>query len=519
MTRLSYRISKGIRPIVAPHLIDKNTAQVAENVNLESGEIRPWDNELFKESLNERNEDVLSIYYYLSTYWFEFNATVDIVESPVTGDTAFRRYYTGEAIPKKTNLSEATTGSGTYPINWFPMQVPAPIVAPTAGAPGAGGTGDARDVSYIWTVKTSWGEEGQPSDPSNIVAPTQGQAVALSAMTLVWQSGTAYVLDSWVVPTALDDHVYKCVTAGTSGGAEPHFGTCTTIGNTITDGTVTWMCVEKGILFDSGAVKTIYRANTGTTGFVWSLLATISMAATTYSDTITDDNLEATVLPSSDWNAPLDTLINLVSISGGFNAGSVGKDIYFSEPYFPHTFPDKYRISLPYTVIALASIGNTLVALTDGHPYIIYGTHPDSMTPKRLADPRACSSKTGVVNFPGGILYPSEFGYEWIDGTKRQSITKEFFTKKEWANYYPGTIKAAFQNDKLFVFYSYGGNEGGLVINFNKGIISTLDFTTTALYVDPATEKLYYLKQETEKRLLEDGSFRLTEAGDYRLLE
>ncbi len=512
--------------MVAAHLLDRAAAQIAQNVNMESGEIRPWDNEVLNLSLNERDENVLSIYYYLSSYWFEFNATVDVVESPVLGDTTYRRYYTGEAIPKKTNQAEATTGSGAYPINWFPLQVPAPIVAPTAGSPGAGGSGDARDVAYVWTVKTAWGEEGQPSPASSIVAPTQGQAVALSAMTLAWQSGTAYSLDSWVVPTTLASHVYKCTVAGTSAGSEPDFGYYTTIGETFTDGTATWMVVDKGILFDSGAVKSIYRANTGTTGYQYQLLATIAMSATTYSDTTIDADLEATILPSADWNAPPDTLINITSISGGFFAGSVGKDVYFCEPFQPHAWPTGYIVSLPYTVIALASIGNSCIALTDGHPYVIYGTHPDSMTPKRLLDPRACSSKTGVVNFPGGVLYPSEFGYEWIDGTTRKTITKDIFTKKEWANYYPSTIKAAFQNDKLFAFYSSGGNEGGIVFNFNKGTVTTLDFYPTALYVDPATEKLYYSKPSTEVRLKENGTTypsrtnaRLTEAGDYRLLE
>lgn len=525
MTRLHYRIRQGIRPMVAEHLLEREAAQIAENVNMESGEIRPWDNELLNDNLNERDENVLTIYYYLSTYWFEWNATVDVVESPVLGDTESRRYYTGDGIPKKTNQDEATTGSGAYPITWFPLQVPIPVHAPTAGSPGAGGSGDARDVSYLWTVKTSWGEEGPPSPASDIVSPTQEQAVALSAMTLVWQAAQAYVTDSWVIPTSIASHVYKCTVAGTSAGTEPVFEEYTTIGDTFTDGTVTWMVVDKGILYDSGGVKNIYRANTGTTGFQWQLLTTIAMAATTYSDTIADADLEATILPSLAWDSPPEGLINITFVSGGFFAGSVGKDVYFSEPFQPHSWPD-YRIPLPFTVTAIKSIGNSVIVMTDGNPYIIYGTHPDSMTPKRLPDPRACSSKTGVVEFPGGVLYPSEFGYEVINGTTRQTITKDIFTNKEWADYYPSTMKAAFQNDRLFVFYSSGDNEGGLIFNFNKGIVTTLDFYATAIYVDPATEKLYYVKPVTEVLLLEGGTTYpsrtnsvLLESGDKLLLE
>jgi len=522
MAKINYTLFRGIRPLLASHLIGENQAITAENSKIESGELRPWYNEQYTDHLTIR-ESVLTLYRYISdSYWFEWSADVDIVESAISGDTADKRYYTGDGIPKKTNRTEALTGSGAYPINFYPMGAPVPVHAPIAGAPGAGGTGEARDVAYVWTVVTSWGEEGPPSEPSNVVSPTQGQAVALSNMTLVWQAAQAYTTGSWIIPSVLGDYVYKCVSAGTSGGAEPEWGQ--TVDGDTTDGTVTWRCYKKGILYDSGGVKNIYRTNTGDITSDWQLLTSISMASTTHNDTSTDDDLEATILPSSDWDPPPDGLTGLVAVSGGFNAGFVGKDLYLSEPYYPHAWP--YRYALESTIIGLGTIGNAVVVITEREPVIFNGSHPDSMTPKKLPDPRSCVSKRGILSFKGGVVYPSRNGLEWIDGTSRRTLTQDHYSKDEWANVYPTTFNAAYHNDCYFGFFSSGGNEGCVVINLITGEITTLDFYTAAVYVEPTTDKMYYIKTYDEVRLLENGTTypsrtnaRLTEAGDYRLLE
>ena len=54
-----------------------------------------------------------------------------------------------------------------------------------------------------------------------------------------WTASTAYAVDQFVVPTTYNGHVYRVVSAGSSGGAAPTWPAGT---NTIvTDGTVTWM--------------------------------------------------------------------------------------------------------------------------------------------------------------------------------------------------------------------------------------------------------------------------------------
>jgi hypothetical protein len=56
-----------------------------------------------------------------------------------------------------------------------------------------------------------------------------------------WEASTAYGLGQRVVPPALNGYVHECTDDGTSDSGAPTWPT--TIGGTVTDGTVTWTCV------------------------------------------------------------------------------------------------------------------------------------------------------------------------------------------------------------------------------------------------------------------------------------
>jgi len=58
-----------------------------------------------------------------------------------------------------------------------------------------------------------------------------------------WVASTAYSLGDTAEPTVDNTYRYKVTTAGTSGGTEPTWPT--SIGSTVVDGTVTWVCISK----------------------------------------------------------------------------------------------------------------------------------------------------------------------------------------------------------------------------------------------------------------------------------
>lgn len=81
-----------------------------------------------------------------------------------------------------------------------------------------------------------------------------------------WQATTAYTSGQYVVPTTFASisgsvgRVFKCTTAGTSGGSQPTWPT--TAGGTVTDGSVTW--TEVSNLFAAGTFTGAEPSTSGT---------------------------------------------------------------------------------------------------------------------------------------------------------------------------------------------------------------------------------------------------------------
>jgi len=71
------------------------------------------------------------------------------------------------------------------------------------------------------------------------MAATLEYRLTLAGAT-TWAASTAYNQNDTVRPTTPNNYVYRCTVAGTSGSEEPTWPT--TIGETVSDGTVTWEC-------------------------------------------------------------------------------------------------------------------------------------------------------------------------------------------------------------------------------------------------------------------------------------
>jgi hypothetical protein len=503
---------------LAADLLAGNEAQTADNAKISDGQLRAWYQDLSQQLLTNTGT-VRTIYLYEDQYWLEWDADVDVVLGPIASDTTSRIYYTGDGIPKKSNLSLATTGTGEKPVTFYPLAVPSPKPAPTE-ALGAGGSGDPRNITYVWTIVSSWGEESIPSPASDVAAAKDGQTVNLSAMTMVWQASTSYALGESVYAVGDEGgtYLYKCVAAGVSGAYEPGWNQVQD-GDTL-DNAVTWRCFENNL-----TSKYIYRFNTGNQYGAYQYVASIAVSATTYADSILDANLGA-VLGSTDYDPPPDGLTGLTYLSNGIMLAFLGKDLYVSEAYRPWAWPIAYILSLDFAIKSIVSTGSTAVVTTEGNPYTVSGVSPSSITTSKISQTVACVSKRSSRGYANSGIYACPNGLAMVNQEGVTIITQKHYSVDEWALLYPTTMHGYIHDNQYFAFYSYLGTEGGFVFDLLTGDLTELDFYADACFVDPQTDKLYYMRQWDEVLLQEDGiaypsrtNALLLEGGDNILLE
>lgn len=85
---------------------------------------------------------------------------------------------------------------------------------------------------------------------------------AANSWTTQRANSTAYTVGDVVRPASANGYVYQATTAGTSGGSVPTYPTV--IGQTVTDGGVTWACVGRGVLLIDAADPSWTTVNPGT---------------------------------------------------------------------------------------------------------------------------------------------------------------------------------------------------------------------------------------------------------------
>lgn len=486
---------------MAPDLIGFDQAQTAENCNLNDGQLQPWYNYILTQ-LAVYKGIIKTIHLYESAYWLEWEADIDIVPAPISGDTVSKFYYTGAGIPKKSNLTLATTGSGAMPLSYYPLSVPSPIAALTGAAnPPPAGSGDDRYVQYIWTIVTDWSEESYPSSVSNTVTAKNGEKVSLSGMSLIWVTGTAYSVNDVVFPTTDEggDYYYICTQAGTSGGSEPTWNEG--LNENTLDNTVIWKCFPNNL-----ASKRIYRLAVGDNYSSYKYLDAIDITETTYDDSTDDDDL-GELCPSlntddggasdEDWDSPPQNLQGIVYLGNGIIVGFVGKDIYACVPYRPWAWPIAYINSTPDDIVDITPVGEgTAIVSTEKGHHVLTGTSSASLTLGSLMSERRPNlSKRGTVSYGGGVIYPATDGLRIInsEGTN-QLLTQNYYDVKTWKSLYPATMHGIIHDNKYFGFYQSGSIEGGIVVDLISGNVTTLDFYTFATHVDPLTDTLYFLR-------------------------
>lgn len=319
----------------------------------------------------------------------------------------------------------------------YELAVPRPETAATATLDGSG-SGDVISRLYVYTWVTAYGEESEPSPASNAVD---------------WQPGYDVVLsDIEAVPT---------------------------------DRNITLM--------------RFYRSQTGTAGDGLYFIAERAAANTDFTDDIAIDDF-GELLPSTDYNTPVDTLTGLTAMWNGMMAGFSGKTLYFCEPYLPHAWPEKYALTVDYEIVALGVAGQSLIVMTKGLPYVASGTAPESMRLDRIESNLPCINTRGVVDLGYAIAYPTHEGLAVAKADGAIGIiTGAIFNPDDWRALAPASMVAGQVSGRYVASYRTLDNDGNPVVGTliievagDTAFLIRSDIEADAFFYDLETGFLYF---------------------------
>jgi hypothetical protein len=322
----------------------------------------------------------------------------------------------------------------------YDLAVPRPTTALTAALSGSG-SGDVATRIYVYTHVTSLDEETEPNPVSNAVD---------------WQPGYDVILSGF--------------------GAIPS---------------------GRGI-----NRQRIYRSQTGNYGTFFYLIAERAASTSDFTDNIPVDALQEP-LPSSGYNPPPDTMEGLIALPNGMMAAFDGRDLCFCEPYRPHAWPERYRLTLDVPIVGLGAMGTSVLVMTEGQPYMVSGTSPDSMQMLKIEQNLPCINARGIVDLGYAIAYPSHEGLIVARADGGFSIaTANLFNRDAWLAYSPADMIGAQISGRYAGFYEAtlpdGTLENGILLIDLAGasFLIRASVAARAVFYDISDGGLYYLAQD-----------------------
>lgn len=206
----------------------------------------------------------------------------------------------------------------------------------------------------------------------------------------------------------------------------------------------------------SWSKKYLYRTITGASGqTTYYRVGEVAIGTTTYADNasvMTDAVLANNlILESTTWAPPPVDLEGMVAMPNGFLIGFKGNQLYMSEPYHWHAWPEEYKQAVEAPIVGLGVFGQTCVVCTQAHPTTVTGATPANCSFTKSDTNEPCLSRGSIVSTTDGVIYASQNGLILVSSAGFNNITSQVITREQWiTRYTPQFLRAArYQNGYL----------------------------------------------------------------------
>lgn len=207
--------------------------------------------------------------------------------------------------------------------------------------------------------------------------------------------------------------------------------------------------------------------------------------------------------PSLLWSEPPAALRGLINLPNGMMAGFVSRDLYLCEPYRPYAWPESYINTLDYKIVGLGRMDTTLAVLTEGAPYFLQGSSPETMVVVKSDIEQSCVAKRSIVSMGGIVLYASPDGLIMLRPGGSDILTDGVFDRTTWQDLLgtsPETTFHAYGHDGKYIAFHRSITDTrvtpsvtytGFLVDLRSKQFVRHSFTCDCAYADPVNDALY----------------------------
>lgn len=413
---LMYRNFKGEVPRLDSHLLNGGYAELALDVNLWHGTVKPFREKLLCRAIKENTKSL----FYDNCCWKEFDKCVEFSRIQ---STCNRQVVTGlfpypatacsnECEPEWIRLGLPCPGSGPNVELLEPLKEPVQCYAENLIDSIAY---SRTSRTYVYTYVNKCCDEGQPSYPSEIIDVDDGGKVLLTGFNIPPAEYGVEKIRIYRLASGFDQ----------SNTSLEHV-----------------MIDEKQSLSEYFFVGEI-GVNDGV-----------------FTDTLMDVEL-GYVLESQAYTEPPKSLRGITKTSGNQFAGFYdGNKVRFSMNNYPHVWQEADELTLYDNIKALVPFNYDLIALTCGAIYLIepikdcktVGCRAVTKTIENYPLISCCGGNHGYAVTPKGVVFISTEGIILTDGRQAQNITSPYFAPDDWIAMHPDRMSVAYHRDSIYFF-------------------------------------------------------------------
>lgn len=453
-----YRNYKGMQPRLDSHLLSGEYAELALDVNLWHGTVKPFRETKLCHALKQTTKSV----FHDDCCWKEFDKCVDFTRMNTT---------CGRQVVSGLFDYPATTCSNDCNPEWIRLGVPCPgdglnvevldsLNDKSCVAENVidGIDHDRMARTYVYTYVNCCCDEGQPSYPSDVVDVDDGGRVMLTGFnTPPSEYGVTKI------------RIYRLASA-----FDPN--------NT---------SMEQVMIDDKNTVGEFF------------FVGEIDIDESVFVDDKRDFEL-GYVLETKEYTEPPQELVGIISVDGTQLAGFCGNKIRFSTPNYPHVWQEADELTVPDKVQALIEFNHNVIVLTCGSIYLIEPIEDCKTVGCRRVHKTienypllSCCGGHGYTKTPKGVVFISAEGLILTEGNTATNLTSLYFAQDDWRAMRPDRMSVAYHRDSLYFF----SDEVGYCLQFPVSLTDwensrLIQLSDRPLYTFSAKEELYLVYKD-----------------------